>query len=49
MNGTWTHEFLDEFEGKYRHMTAQELATILVDKLREIYDWDEAAYEKILG
>jgi hypothetical protein len=49
MNGTWRHEFLDEFEGKYRYMKAAELAKILVDTLQEIYDWDETAYEKLLG
>ncbi len=49
MNATWTHEFLDEFEGKYRYMKAPELAKVLVEKLTEIYDWDESAYEKLLG
>jgi uncharacterized protein YqfB (UPF0267 family) len=49
MTGTWTHEFLDEFEGKYRYMKAPELAKILADKLQEIYDWDERAYGAMLG
>ncbi len=49
MEGTWTHEFLEMFEEKYRYMKAPELAKVLVDKLQEIYDWDESAYEKLLG
>ncbi len=49
VNVTWTEEFLDEFENKYRYMKAADLAKILVEKLTEIYDWDESAYEKLLG
>jgi hypothetical protein len=49
VNATWTHEFLDEFENKYRYMKAPELAKILVERLTEIYEWDESAYEKLLG
>jgi hypothetical protein len=49
VNVTWTEEFLDVFENKFRYMKAAELAQILVDKLTEIYDWDEVAYEKLLG
>ncbi len=48
MTATWTEEFLDEFEKKYRYMKAPELAKILVDRLTEIYDWSETAYEKML-
>lgn len=49
MEGTWTHEFLDLFESRYRHMKAPELARLLSEKLKEIYDWDESVYYKILG
>jgi len=49
MNNTWTEPFLDIFEQKYRYMKAPELAKILVEKLTEAYDWDERAYEKLLG
>lgn len=48
MEATWTHEFLEEFENKYRYMKAPELAKVLVDKLTEVYEWDEAAYLKLL-
>jgi hypothetical protein len=47
LNNTWTHEFLDEFEG-YRNMSVAELAKILSQRLTEIYDWDEDAYYKVL-
>jgi hypothetical protein len=49
MNGTWTEEFLEEFENDWRYRKAPELARILVDKLTEIYEWSEPAYEKLLG
>ena len=45
---TYTEEFLDEFENKYRYMKAPELAKVLVDRLTEIYDWDEHAYFNLL-
>jgi hypothetical protein len=48
LTGTWTHEFLDEFEEKYRKMKASELAKELVSKLNEVYDWDERAYNILL-
>lgn len=48
VTGTWTEEFLDVFEKEYRYMKAPELAKVLVDKLTEIYEWDERAYEKLL-
>jgi len=49
VHSTWTEEFLDEFENKYRYMKPADLAKILVEKLTEIYDWDESAYEILLG
>lgn len=49
LEGTWTHEFLDEFEHKYRYMKAPELAKVLVDRLTQVYEWDEAAYKILLG
>jgi hypothetical protein len=49
LEGTWTHEFLDEFEHKYRYMKAPELAKVLVDRLTQVYEWDEAAYNILLG
>lgn len=49
MTGTWTHEFLDDMELKFRHMNTCELAQVLREKLQEIYDWDEDAYRKLLG
>ena len=49
MTGTWTHEFLDDLEIKYRNMSAAELATEMCARLQEIFDWDETVYEKVLG
>ncbi|MCD1296311.1 hypothetical protein CUJ83_15010 [Methanocella sp. CWC-04] len=49
LTGTWTHEFLDEYEEKYRKMSAAELAKVLCEKLQEIYDWDVEAYKVVLG
>jgi len=48
ITGTWTEEFLDVFEKEYRYMKAPELAKVLVDRLTEIFEWDERAYEKLL-
>ena len=48
LEGTWTHEFLDLFEQKYRYMKAKELAKVLVERLRLVYDWDEDAYNFLL-
>ena len=48
LTGTWTEEFLDVFEKEYRYMKAPELAKVLVEKLAEVYEWDERTYEKML-
>jgi len=49
MTGNWTHEFLDDLEEKFRYMNARELATEMVTRLQEVYDWDENVYYRILG
>lgn len=49
MNATWTPEFLDEFDEKYKSMNASELAEVLRERLTEVYNWDENAYYKVLG
>lgn len=48
LTGTWTEDFLDVFEREYRYMKAPDLAKALVERLAEIYDWDERAYYKLL-
>jgi hypothetical protein len=48
IEATWTEPFLEEFENRYRYMKAAELAKVLVDRLTEIYEWDESAYLKLL-
>ncbi len=49
MTGTWTHEFLDDLEGRYRKLSAGELGKEMVKRLQEIYDWDEEIYYRLLG
>ena len=49
MTSTWTHEFLDDLEGKWQKMSARELAQVLVSRLQEIYDWDEEVYDRLLA
>lgn len=49
MTGTWTHEFLDELEGRWHNFSAAELARIMIERLQEIYDWDEEFYFRLLG
>jgi hypothetical protein len=46
---TWTHEFLDDLERKWHKLSTAELAKILVDRLQEIFDWDEDAYYRLLA
>jgi hypothetical protein len=48
IEATWTEPFLEVFENTYRYMKAPELAKVLVDRLTEIYEWDESAYLKLL-
>jgi hypothetical protein len=48
LEGTWTPEFIDEFECTMRYMKAEELAGLLKDKLYHIFDWDDSAYLKVL-
>ena len=49
MTANFTHEFLDDLEGKWHTYTASQLAKVLIDRLQEIYDWDERAYFRLLG
>jgi hypothetical protein len=49
LTGTWSHEFLDDIEGKWHKLNACELAQILVARLQEIFDWDEHAYYRLLA
>ena len=49
ITGTWTHEFLDDLEQKYRQMNTSELAEEMCKRLQEIYDWDETVYARVLG
>ena len=48
LEGTWTHEFLDRFEQEYRFMKAKDLAKVLVDRLKLVFDWNEDAYKFLL-
>jgi len=49
VSGTWSHEFLDDLEQKYRYMNANDLAVEMCKRLQEIFDWDETAYARMLG
>jgi hypothetical protein len=49
MTATWTHEFLEDLEGKWHKLSTAELARILVERLQEVYDWDEDVYYRLLA